>query len=754
MNPSIAFNIKNAEFSYSGRLQDSVLFIEDLAIPKGKVVFVLGASGCGKSTLLEALGLMNNTLCDGDLHFQPLNEGIDLGKVWNDKQRLYDVRKEHFSFIFQNTNLMESFTAYENVSLPLMIQSDESQLESYIAAEVLMRSVGLPTEAVGFEKMAYNLSGGQRQRLSFVRALNSKFDVLFCDEPTGNLDRLNAKELFEIIRKSISNDQTAIIVTHDIELALQYADIILCLSKNEAGKGILKTEHTYFPNESNIKQIRNDILGQYISRNNIKTEAAKIPKELESQITKSKFENLFRKREGKSIMGKRYLNLLILFSIFAVTFLAIGFSNGSRIYINDKMNNPFVQWITVQIPFAVEPEYIDSLMREFRNGSVKKEFEIKNLSTYFVSNGVYFNSIDKSDKKEIRGRGRTFDFENGKPDPILEDLLTDKNLLVGRKDPFESEDEMGIVVTERLLKEMGFQDNNVPFLPLEFRIPSDSSDEDRRVLIPIPVRSVVKDIVGKIDLGFTKQFFFALRDNNGMFNPDSYRSLRFHIKGDQKEADIFRAFLNAWFKTHSEYGPVVKKIKPFTIGYAGGFTVKVIFKETDFTPAFLDASFAAISKDQKYAAQSITRIYDFTEAQNKPVAAKAEYISINFSKLDKIEPFAKYLLDLKKGDKEFALEVDTSRVKEKKNFNFLSKILLTISILLIAFAAISICLFISNLLRMHLEKVRMNIGTFMAFGLAGRRVRNVYFQIILIFIFSSMAIGLQQASVLENCLTW
>ena len=742
MSHNIAFQISKASFSYTGNVSDKVLYIENLQIPKGKVVFILGASGCGKSTLLEALGLMNNTLSGGELKFHGHPDGIDLGGLWNDRNGLYKVRKEYFSFIFQNTNLMESFTAYENVSLPLMIQANENQLDSYTTAEVLMRKVGLPTQSVGFDKMSFHLSGGQRQRLSFVRALNSKFEVLFCDEPTGNLDQFNAKELFEIIRSSISENQTAIIVSHDIDLALEYADIILCLSRDKNGVGILRDEHAFFPTNQSVEVVRKTILELYTSKKDIQNEAAQVPMDLADDIRNRKFESLFRRREGRSIIGKRFLNFAILCSIFAITFLAIGFSNGTRSYINDKMNNPFVQWITVQIPFGLEKEYIDSLMLEFRTGDVKKKFEIKNLSTYYVSNGIFLKPINSSENAEFRARGRTFDFENGKPDPVLQDLLTDQNLISGTSKPFESESEMGVVVTEKLLRDLGFNDPGIQFLPVEYSIPDLNSDLEKKVVVPVPIRSVVKDILGKIDIGFTNEFFFALRDNSGMFNPESYKSLYFHLRGSKEDAVIFRRKLNTYFKSHPDYSPVVKSPKIYSAGQGAGFTIKVIFKDPNFPSGFLDQTFSSLSKSDGFPQSGFSRIYDFTEAHNSnEFMTKAENISLNFSNLEKIEPFGRYLLDLKKGDKDYALEVDTSRVKEKKNFNFLSKILLAISVLLISFAAISICLFISNLLRMHLEKVRMNIGTFMAFGLAGKTVRNVYLQIIVFFIFGAMFCG-------------
>ena len=233
------FSIRNLSCSYSRKIEEQVLRIENLDIPKGKIIFLLGASGSGKSTLLETLGLMNNTIAQGDIDFNT-SDKISLPALWatNDQSQLSEVRKKHFSFIFQNTNLMENFTAYENVCLSRMIKEDSTQEAVLDSAKALMNKVKLPENEVGLSSLAVNLSGGQRQRVAFVRALNAGFTVLFGDEPTGNLDEANANELFEVIRGSISENLTAIIVSHDINLAVKHADQIVVITKNtEKGYG-------------------------------------------------------------------------------------------------------------------------------------------------------------------------------------------------------------------------------------------------------------------------------------------------------------------------------------------------------------------------------------------------------------------------------------------------------------------------------------------------------------------------------------
>ena len=125
---------------------------------------------------------------------------------------------------------MPNFTVYENICLTQMIQG-VSQKEALLKARDMMHRIGL--QEVDEHKKPHELSGGQRQRVAFVRAITPQFTVLFGDEPTGNLDEINSRELMSILTNNIRQHQrTAVIVTHNIDLALEFADQIIILTKN------------------------------------------------------------------------------------------------------------------------------------------------------------------------------------------------------------------------------------------------------------------------------------------------------------------------------------------------------------------------------------------------------------------------------------------------------------------------------------------------------------------------------------------
>jgi len=242
------YQIKKLHCAYkaNGTASRIILSLDDFVIPKNKMIFILGRSGIGKSTILEALGLMNNTLSEGsEVMFRPTaGESYNLSEIWRpeNKQTLSKVRNNHFSFIFQETNLMPNFTVYENICFTQMLQGETYQ-NALAKVKKTMKEVGLST--IEEHKKVYELSGGQKQRVAFVRAITPKFSILFGDEPTGNLDESNAGELMSILRTNIlGNQRTAVIVSHDINLALKFADMIVLISHNNDRGGVQK-EHIY-----------------------------------------------------------------------------------------------------------------------------------------------------------------------------------------------------------------------------------------------------------------------------------------------------------------------------------------------------------------------------------------------------------------------------------------------------------------------------------------------------------------------------
>ena len=188
----------------------------NIEIKEGEFVAIVGKSGSGKSTLLHMLGGLD-TPTSGEV----LLKGKELYKMKEDELAVFRRRK--IGFIFQAFNLVSSINVWENIVLPIGLEGKKVDTE-YINDMI---------ETLGIEKKIHNLpntlSGGQQQRVAIARALASRPDILFADEPTGNLDTKTSDEVIALLKMSAKKyGQTIVMITHDDEIA-QVADRILII---------------------------------------------------------------------------------------------------------------------------------------------------------------------------------------------------------------------------------------------------------------------------------------------------------------------------------------------------------------------------------------------------------------------------------------------------------------------------------------------------------------------------------------------
>jgi ABC-type lipoprotein export system ATPase subunit len=258
--PEVLYEIRDLVCSYDQ--VHPVLKIASLDIYKGKQTVFIGKSGAGKSTILETLGLMNKTILDGEIIFTPdVSRRISLGGLWEDENEIADIRNRYYSFIFQDTNLMDNFSAFENACIPQLLQGASLETASKNIREAMHR-VGMNN--ISEHNNVTQLSGGQRQRLAFVRAITPVFEVLFGDEPTGNLDEINSAELMRFIETDVhARHRSAILVSHDIDLSLKFADqIVVLLKDNDDQYGKVSDENIFMSEKTDEERTWFDLSGK------------------------------------------------------------------------------------------------------------------------------------------------------------------------------------------------------------------------------------------------------------------------------------------------------------------------------------------------------------------------------------------------------------------------------------------------------------------------------------------------------------
>jgi len=198
----------------NGRERLEVLRGLDLRVRRGELVLVIGPSGSGKSTLLHILGLLDRPDTG-----RVLFGGEDLYRLAGRRQAWY--RNHVFGFVFQFFHLMPDFTAIENVLMPALIAGHRRRRQRALD---LLERMGLADRA---DHRPSQLSGGERQRVAIARALVNDPEVLFMDEPTGNLDSQTAEQIHELIWDlNGSAKQTIVMVTHNEEIARRGGRII------------------------------------------------------------------------------------------------------------------------------------------------------------------------------------------------------------------------------------------------------------------------------------------------------------------------------------------------------------------------------------------------------------------------------------------------------------------------------------------------------------------------------------------------
>ncbi|MBL7069762.1 MAG: ABC transporter ATP-binding protein [Candidatus Omnitrophica bacterium] len=181
----------------------------DLEVEKGEILGIVGPSGAGKSTLLHLLGGL-----DMPTRGTVFLDGTDLYKI-SDNARCR-IRNRRVGFVFQFYHLLPGFTALENVMMPAMIGGSK-RIKAKERARSLLEAVGLNHR---IEHKPAELSGGEAQRVAIARSLMNHPDIVFCDEPTGNLDSKMSADVYDLIlRLSRDNKQTFVIATHQEEFA-------------------------------------------------------------------------------------------------------------------------------------------------------------------------------------------------------------------------------------------------------------------------------------------------------------------------------------------------------------------------------------------------------------------------------------------------------------------------------------------------------------------------------------------------------
>lgn len=431
---------------------------------------------------------------------------------------------------------------------------------------------------------------------------------------------------------------------------------------------------------------------------------------------------IFITKEGIALLGRRYLNLIILFIIMSITIIAIGFANGSLKYLEHKMDNIFIKWISIEVPANKE-----STISQVKNvldttKRLKEQYFYNQVSGHFKYSVIFW---DKNKQSYDDCLGRTIQVTS----QLLDEILGKKNFIKGNK--YANAEEIGLIVTEEFLHKYNYDRNDL-FVDMYF-----ADIENNEYRIPLPIRAIVKELPGKNLFATTPNMFLQLTSSShtNPFNPNDTKRLLLYIPGDSSNAINVYNRSSEFFETNNEYNAFIAPPKKSELTYKKGSIISIKIKPEVKSVNELNEICESLEKSLHDQGINTTNIYNYERKLHKFNSwdyEKFNYINIHFDELENIRLFQRYL------SKEYDLNIDMAQIEASENYDFVTKLTRIISIILIGFSILSICMFVSQLLKKHLDKIKMNIGTFKAFGLDDGILLKIYLIIINAFIIISL----------------
>lgn len=431
------------------------------------------------------------------------------------------------------------------------------------------------------------------------------------------------------------------------------------------------------------------------------------------------FKTLFLKGEKKEIQGHNQINMKILLGILLITFISTGTSNIVLKDLNAKMNDPFVNLFSIEVPYSKQ-YVVNELKEDFQNAEKQKEFGFQSISNYSEFPLSFRKLANDGEDIDLWVKGRSIDLES----PILDALLGPDNLILGSA--YEYSNEPSIVVTEKLFKSLGYEKLR-PYIDMTF---------DGKV-IPVPVKAIVKDLPESNSF-LALPFFYFQRIENGARPFKEVESITrlvlYHPDPDRKIECL--SFLKEFIAKKEMFNPYELDIyvESNRSTYVTGldYTVKIFGYKVDNARGHDTLVKELLQSSDIF---EFTRIYKLDYSKVDNLELSTDRLAVNFTNLDNIRNFRNSLFN------KYQIEMDLARVIDKENFQLFNILTQGISYALIAFSLAGICFYLYNMIKSHLEKIKRNLGTFLAFGLDPKELYNLYQELLFDFLNKSVVIA-------------
>ncbi len=432
------------------------------------------------------------------------------------------------------------------------------------------------------------------------------------------------------------------------------------------------------------------------------------------------FKKVFIEGERQQIRGRNFINMKILVGIMVLTFLAIGSSNIAIRDLDHRMNDPFVNLFSIEVPYSRQ-YVVEELKADFADEKKRNEYGFQSISNYveFPISFLKMN-VEEGDDHDIWVKGRSIDLNS----PVLDALLNENNLIAGER--YNDPTEPGIIVSNQLYEDLGYKDY-VPYIYMTF------DDE----VIPLPVKAVVKDLPESNGFLCLPYFFFQRTENGAMPFKNIDQNTRLVLyHPDRKEENNCLQFLEKFLSEFKEFEnyelEIFRETNRETFLEGISYTIKFF----GFEPANARVYDPIVDELKKATDQwNFIRIYKLDYSQVSFFELPTDRLAINFRSLEQVRAFRDELYN------KYQIEMDLARVLDKENFQAFNLLAQAISYALIIFSILGICFYLYNMLKSHLDKISRNLGTFLAFGLEPKTLYVLYRQLLFSFLNRSVAIA-------------
>ena len=441
-----------------------------------------------------------------------------------------------------------------------------------------------------------------------------------------------------------------------------------------------------------------------------------------------RFHSIVTKNEFTAIRGPGFRSVIYLSGILFITFLSIGFANNALLYQDKLAKNPLSNWIDIEIN-QLTGDSTERLVSDLSDTILKNKYFLKNL--YFSKEfGASFLNRKRMQTGLPLPKVRTIDPGSS----IIHDLFNKNNVVsVEVPDNVFHAEPFGFIVTEAFLEKLGFHYDSVTCL--SYRLYKDK-------YVPVPILGVVRELPDHADAVCTDAFYKMQLHN---YPDDSVFSKLFIDTRNPVAMHAFKGIISkeAGFAKQMTICDSTKGFKNslYILYFSNKFPqTRLLFKDNLSLLAnrkeFQDVNYGTffeVKKDEplyqnKYGS-AISPVFHF------------DYLVVEFSKLDKIRDFSEYIRY------RYKISINMETVAQRQNYLFSLNTSLGAIILVITLAVLAIVIFISNTLRNHLERVKRNLGNYLAFGASGNQIAGIYMLVVLKILCVSTATALFLANI-------